>query len=330
VALLLGRLELSVPAAIDIYAALAKSVFIEKNWFLRDGKFKALNLELAIKSAVEQALGKGHSDEKMLDERSGTEVCKVFVCATKAAFINAPAGPSYFRTYAVPRNATPNCAIWEAGRATSAAPTFFERILIGPPERPQPYIDGGVGYNNPVVQVLEEAELTFGSERETSCIISIGTGWTSAIKYGPPSLTERVVPAKLAKALADIATDCEKTAEAMERKFKNTSGVYWRLNVDTGLDKIALEDWEELGNVEGYTEEYMRKRGVSESIDKIVDVLTAHEPGVSRSLDLVRRKPGQGQREADFLKMLQGSPDYGSKVSGSFRPLHTIGQLQCM
>ena len=76
-ALLLGRLELSVPAAIDIYAALAKSVFIEKNWFLRDGKFKALNLELAIKSAVEQALGKGHSDEKMLDERSGTEVCKV-------------------------------------------------------------------------------------------------------------------------------------------------------------------------------------------------------------------------------------------------------------
>lgn len=65
IALLLGRLRLSVPEAIDKYRLLAKQVFSEKKGQGKDGTFKASNLEGAIKETVEWKLGKGYADEKI-------------------------------------------------------------------------------------------------------------------------------------------------------------------------------------------------------------------------------------------------------------------------
>lgn len=42
----------------------------------------------------------------------------------------------------------PHLTIWEAARATSAAPTYFERLTVGQDH----FIDGGVGWNNPVLE----------------------------------------------------------------------------------------------------------------------------------------------------------------------------------
>ena len=65
IALLLGRLRLSVPEAIDKYRLLAKQVFSEKKAPGKDGTFKASNLEKVIKDTIEWKLGKGHANEKM-------------------------------------------------------------------------------------------------------------------------------------------------------------------------------------------------------------------------------------------------------------------------
>lgn len=45
-----------------------------------------------------------------------------------------------------------NWSIWEAARATSAAPTFFPSISVNGVE----YIDGGMGFNNPVILCVVE------------------------------------------------------------------------------------------------------------------------------------------------------------------------------
>jgi hypothetical protein len=74
IALLLGRLRLSVPEAIDKYRQLAKQVFSDKKPFVKDGKFKASNLEKTIKEVVEWKLGKGRAEETMF--ASGAEGCK--------------------------------------------------------------------------------------------------------------------------------------------------------------------------------------------------------------------------------------------------------------
>ena len=74
IALLLGRLRLSVPEAIEKYRLLAKQVFSEKKHFVKDGKFKASKLEKAIKEVVEWKLGEGRAEERMFT--STAEGCK--------------------------------------------------------------------------------------------------------------------------------------------------------------------------------------------------------------------------------------------------------------
>jgi hypothetical protein len=63
--ILLGRLRLSVPEAIDKYRILSAQVFSERKGFGKDGTFKASNLEKATKSVVQGKFGPGHADERM-------------------------------------------------------------------------------------------------------------------------------------------------------------------------------------------------------------------------------------------------------------------------
>lgn len=74
IALLLGRLRLSVPEAIDKYRQLAQEVFSDQKLLLGDGKFKASKLEKAIKDVIEWKLGKGRANERMFG--NGSEECK--------------------------------------------------------------------------------------------------------------------------------------------------------------------------------------------------------------------------------------------------------------
>src|SRR5580704_4178335 len=85
-----------------------------------------------------------------------------------------------FRTYRVSKNESFDCTIWEAVRATMAAPSFFKGIDIGGPGSKERFIDGGLGCNNPIAQVFEEAELVF-PDRSVACVISIVTGQAEMI-----------------------------------------------------------------------------------------------------------------------------------------------------
>lgn len=188
--------------------------------------------------------------------------------------IGAPTGPHHFRTYAVPKDKTYDCKIWEAARATSAAPTYFPRIEIGPLNRKQAFVNACIGCNNPTNEVIQECELIYGSDAKVACIVSIGTGRPEVIRWEKPGLFQKAFPIKLCKALAKLATDTEGMAEQLQRRFSSDSRtVYWRLNVSRGLQTISLEEWERLGEVEGYTQNYMKEKLVSDQIDKLVDVL---------------------------------------------------------
>jgi hypothetical protein len=171
--------------------------------------------------------------------------------------------------------------IWEAGRATSAAPIFFPRIFIGPDRAKQEFIDAGVGCNNPVKEVIKEADLVFGEERKVACIVSIGTGKASVIKYESPGKGEKTLPIKLAKVFSELATECDRAAEETEERYTSGAVVYCRLNVDCGLQDIRLEEWDKLGQVEGYTEDYLAQRGVGSKIDEVVAALIAASSNAS-------------------------------------------------
>lgn len=55
----------------------------------------------------------------------------------------------HLRSYKTPTNMPeefPDLKIWEAARATSAAPAYFKRLIVGNDQ----FIDGGMGWNNPI------------------------------------------------------------------------------------------------------------------------------------------------------------------------------------
>src|SRR5882724_6398196 len=138
--------------------------------------------------------------------------------------------PRLFRTYKSPEYQSPNCMIWEAAHATSTSLMLFERIVING----EPFIDGGVGINNPIQQVLEEAELMF-PDRHIACIVSIGTGHTETINIPKSDGFQRAIPLNVVEAMGKIAIDCEASAQDAARRFEHTPVSYFRFNVEQGL-----------------------------------------------------------------------------------------------
>ncbi len=70
---MIGRLRMDVDTAIDSYNDLAQQVFSERKWWPGDGRFKATNLEEAIKFVVRDITG---NPEEPLLEVSDTLVCR--------------------------------------------------------------------------------------------------------------------------------------------------------------------------------------------------------------------------------------------------------------
>jgi patatin-like phospholipase/acyl hydrolase len=176
--------------------------------------------------------------------------------------------PVVFRTYPS-RETHSGCKIWEAARATSAAPTFFKQIEIG---RRQPFIDGGLGRNNPSRVVLEEANALFRA-RPIGCLVSIGTGQAKIISIKKPGFLQQVVPTDVIEALKGISTDCEATHQDMQHLFAKSPNIYFRLNVEQGMQGIELSEWERLAHVEAYTMNYLRMKEVDEKLDLVVNAI---------------------------------------------------------
>lgn len=159
IALMLGRLRMRTDEALETYNSLARAIFSKENkkWRGQDGMFKASTLEERVKKLVSDK----RQGERMLDLTTSTAKGKAFVCAMPA---NNLEYPRRFRTYPVRALGSANCEIWEAARATSAAPTFFKRIAISDGSGgKEEFIDGGLRCNNPTKQVLEEPKAIFGA-----------------------------------------------------------------------------------------------------------------------------------------------------------------------
>lgn len=196
-----------------------------------------------------------------------------FVCAVATSDVTHAAGPSLFRSYDVAKNNEYNCTIWEAARATSAAPTLFKRITIGPPASGIEYVDAGIGCNNPVKQIIAEAARLFGEDAPIAGIVSIGTGQSGTVGLAKPDAFQKWLPIKLINVLKELATDSGRVAEEMEQKYKNLPGLYNRLDVDRGLQSVSLDEWKRLGDVRAYTKNYMRLEANDRRVDNVVGVL---------------------------------------------------------
>jgi len=176
--------------------------------------------------------------------------------------------PVLFRSYQSQETHS-GCKIWEAARATSAAPTFFKSIEIG---NKQPFIDGGVGCNNPSKLVLKEAQVVFPTQ-PIGCLVSIGTGQAEVISIKPSGFFQQILPTDVIDALKAISTDCEAMHEDMLFLFANSPNIYFRINVEQGMQGIRLSEWEKMANVEAHTMQYLRKKEVDDKFTSLINAI---------------------------------------------------------
>jgi predicted acylesterase/phospholipase RssA len=125
--------------------------------------------------------GRLHSENCSMSEAANApyNVCRTFVVAKMAKHTDAP--PTLFRSYSGKGIQASQCAIWQAARATTAAPSFFKEMYIDNPRPGISYVDGGLGYNNPAEVALEEAGKIWPTAKHF-CLISIGTGRRRAVQ----------------------------------------------------------------------------------------------------------------------------------------------------
>lgn len=169
----------------------------------------------------------------------------------------------------------PNLPIWQAARATSAAPRFFKRMRIGEKNQEEEFVDGGMGANNPTKLLLKEVLRTYETTRRISCIVSVGCGEASIIDVKDPGFLQKILPTDLIDALKNLVTDCRQTAQEMEEKFQNLPNVYFRFNVDQGLQDTGLEEWKEVGAIKSRTITYLGR--VNRIVSLAVRALAAPE-----------------------------------------------------
>jgi len=206
------------------------------------------------------------------DPYRDTNQSNSFVCATHARNM---ALPTLFRSWKPPDNPTFNCTIVEAARATTANPTLFKAIEIGEENLKEKFVDSSLRCNNPVRYVLQEARSSFPN-RPMSCIVSLGTGTVNVIGLETPDTFQKLLPMKLLRVLRSMAEDCENTSEELANQSPNMRQIYFRLNVDHGLQDVSLAEWDKLADVKTHTDQYLQKYDVSQKVGRLIEVLNIH------------------------------------------------------
>lgn len=89
--------------------------------------------------------------------------------------------------------------------------------------QPRSYVDGGLGYNNPGKEILNEAREVFGSDHSIGCFLSIGTGRDRNIGFEDVRKLNSAYKAFKAIALNSQLAHCE-----LEGYFSGKPGIYYR------------------------------------------------------------------------------------------------------
>ncbi|KAF2150035.1 FabD/lysophospholipase-like protein [Myriangium duriaei CBS 260.36] len=256
IAIMLGRLEMSVDECIEQYLILQDKIFKRKHlspvgcFGGVQGRYDHTALEDGVKSLLRS---KG-LEENALFKNPNKMACKVFVTATTAGAAETDVLASYYR----PRGAAElynTAKIWEVARATSAASTFFEPISIGQVGRR--FLDGGTGANNPVFVLWTEALNLYCQgtgtqlDDDLNCLVSIGCGLRALRPFGESA-------SGLMKTLAGIATETEATAKSFleTRPHLYDAGKYHRFSAPSVGD-IAMDKPEEKGVISQQTDHYI-------------------------------------------------------------------------
>jgi patatin-like phospholipase/acyl hydrolase len=159
---------------------------------------------------------------------------------------------SYTSTAIGQRNHNP--WLWEAVRATSAAPAFFEPIQLH--NEGATFIDGGVRANNPVEKALLEAKAIW-PERDVGLLLSLGAGVAKVDSFNKKK--ER--GDEILQKITNMSMNADRFADSFREAFGaqlHKEGRYFRFSVAQLINDVELGDITSFDKQESAADYYVK------------------------------------------------------------------------
>ncbi|KAE9967579.1 hypothetical protein BLS_006277 [Venturia inaequalis] len=161
-----------------------------------------------------------------------------------------------------------NIDISTAARATSAAPTYLPEAIWGEAKKLR-FWDGGLLNNNPIDQLwaarfeLVEAK---DPEPDISCIVSLGTGWSTEqpsgwirwFRFINTLTTATLFMTNTRAKHMDFQRHIE-TLNFRQREHKQNETLYFRFDTPTKDESFNLDDYQKMPKLKKLIETYMDK-----------------------------------------------------------------------
>jgi hypothetical protein len=77
--------------------------------------------------------------------------------------------------------------------------------------------------------------------------------------------------------MRNIAANTEAVAQDIARQLSSTQGMYFRLNVDQGMQSVGIEKWEQMTEVAAHTRAYMGLVEIGQVMDQAANAIVARE-----------------------------------------------------
>ncbi|CAI7601639.1 unnamed protein product [Penicillium glandicola] len=270
IAIMIGRLDMTVDECIRAYGKLAAQAFTPKPVSFLPTPAKPAFSAKALEDAMKQIVTEYCMDIECVTRRrkydTTVDTCphsnmafQDHTCKKTAVLAiskDTAVLPTLFKTYGS-STAFAASPIWQIARATSAAAGVFNPIKVGRDQTE--FLDTGFRYNNPCEILVHEAQQEF-PERTNMQILSIGS-------LGDV-LTTKDERSPILDALKKMAASSEKIARQMDNLYDD-SGEYHRFNAAKGLEDNMLWDWKHPSKVSAHTGHYLRdnERAIQNFVD---------------------------------------------------------------
>ncbi|KAF8700484.1 Patatin-like phospholipase, partial [Rhizoctonia solani] len=236
--------------------------------------YDAAKMEKHVKRTIKTQPHTWDDEDALLEEKDSNNCHTAIVTACQTNAVTPHLMRSYLRR---DQPTSDKVKIWEAARATSAAPAFFAPISIG--DKGVQYVDGAVsGHCNPATLAREEAEVLWPG-RENWLLLSLGTGAPAEV-----SLSGQL-PQKLLGFIG-LSSNAIQVHEGAARSYHQTyqtgHSPYIRLSVEHSIDTVRMDDHEKMPQVAAATTSYLSKELTRQLLDHAVELSVGMTPIVRR------------------------------------------------
>lgn len=232
--------------------------------------------------------------EKVLKERMGSDLlveisrnpdCPKVAAVSTVVNKGTPLKAYVFRSYNLPVGVRSHyrggCQhkLWEAIRASSAAPGYFQEFTLGT----DLHQDGGLLINNPTALAIHECQCLWPGT-PLQCVVSLGTGRFESASKNTATYTS--LKTKLTHVISS-ATDTEEVHTMLDALLPPNT--YFRFNPymteDVALDESRSE---KLNQLQAEGARYLERN--EEKLKRAVHMLTQEKSSAQRLLEWIRLK----------------------------------------